>query len=200
MPIKKILKFFFGGSKETATPVAADALDLTSVRVGDALVVTGLDLDYEGAFLLVTNLHRYEAHGPEWWEAIAADRTRRLRVEWWPQGDELKVVASTDFAPVGLEAVGITEDDLNRLDVEHSIDNRLTAANKVWHYRNSHEAFFHRDQAEDGLGFWMWDFEDDDGAEVMAVTKFEGAPFEVHFATVIDADDVEVWPGAKHNS
>ena len=194
MTLKKIGKFFFGGSKEQAKPAIAEVVDLTTVKVGDALVVSGIDLDYEGQFLLVTNLHRYDANGPVWWEAIASDRTRRLRVEWWSQGDDLKVVASTDFAPVGLEALGITEADLEKLDVEHSIDNRLHAGGKTWLYRNSYEAFFHRDAAEDGLGFWMWDFEDENGGEVMAVTKFEGAPFEVHFATVMDADDIEVWP------
>lgn len=171
---------------------------LDSLCVGDLLVVQGFESDLDDAMLEVTNIHSYTANGQTWWEAVASDRTRQLRVEWWGEGEDLDVAASREFTPVGLDAVGITEEDLVKLDEENSLDNRLTALGRLWHYRNSYEATFHRDRREQGVSFWMWDLVADDGTEVMAVSKFENAPFEVHFATVIDPDTIEVYPGEAH--
>ena len=173
---------------------------LEDLRVGDVIAVPECGPEYASALLEVRNIHRYTGNGGEWREAVAADRDRRVRLEWTGSGEELEAAASTDFEAVGLEAVGITEADLEQLDDERSLENRLRAGGRSWRYRNSHEAFYHKDGKEPGVGFYLWDLLAEDGTETMSVAKFENTPFQVHFATVIDPETVDIYPGAAHDA
>ena len=196
-----LLARMFGRKKPgRASATVAENSGIESVMAGDVLAVRGVALAYDDTLLIVEHRHRYVGNNQEWWELVATDRDRRMRLEWWGQGADRQITASTDFDPVGLDALGLTEDHLVELDEEHSLDNAIQVRGRLWHYRNSHEAFFHRDNAALGEGFYMWDLISDDGLVVMAVAKFEGSPFEVHFARVISPDDVEVYPGHGHDT
>ena len=183
-------------TSEAATP---ERYTINDLRVGDVIVLLDYAPEYDTAMLEVRHIHRYTGNSSEWWEAVAVDRDHRVRIEWSGAGEELEAAASTEFEPLGLEAMGITEADLEQLDDEHSLENRLRAGGRSWRYRNSHEAFYHKDGAAIGVGFYLWDLLAEDGTEVMAVTKFENTPFQVHVSTVIDPEAVDIYPGAAHD-
>ena len=189
-------KFFRRDRPQVENPV--EVLDLNTLCVGDLVRVQGFHPDMDDAMLEVTNIHSYTANDQTWWEAMVSDRGHRLRLEWSGEGDDIQVAASDDFDPVGLDGAGITEADLLQLDDEKSLDNRLFAFDRHWHYRNSHETRYHQDRAGEGVGFWMWDLVAADGDEIMAVVKFENAPFEVHRSWLMDPDAIEIYPGEGH--
>ena len=182
--------------------VTADRLvvdnSIRAAQVGDVVVVQGLHLDYDDAYLVVEQVNRYAGSGIEWRELVAADAQRRLWLEWSGDGGNLFVTAATERRPAGLDAIGLTEDDLIALDEEHSIDNGVVIAERRYAYRNSFEAFYYPgDRSGEGEGFYMWEFLADDGQDLLAITKFEGLPFEAHFSEIIDPDNVLVYPGQR---
>ena len=79
---------------------------------------------------VVEQVHRYAGSGIEWRELVASDTRRRVWLEWSGDGGNLFVTATTERRPVGLDAIGLTEDDLIALDEAHSIDNG------VWSLKN----------------------------------------------------------------
>ena len=144
---------------------------IRAAHVGDVVVVQGLSLDLDDAYLVIEQVHRYAGNGFEWREVVAADARRQVR---------------------------LTEDDLIKLDEAHSIDNGVVIEERRYAYRNSFEAFHYpNDQDEEGEGFYVWEFVADDGRDVLAITKFEGIPFEAHFSEIIDPDNVLVYPGQR---
>ena len=180
-----------------ADRLAADN-SIRAARVGDVVVVQGLSLDLDDAYLVIEQVHRYSGSGFEWREVVATDARRQVRLECSGEGGDLFVTASTNRRPVGLDAIGLTEDDLIRLDEAHSIDNGVVIADRRYAYRNSFEAFHYpSDQEEQGEGFYVWEFVADDGRDVLAITKFEGIPFEAHFSEIINPDNVLVYPGQR---
>lgn len=171
---------------------------IRAARVGDVVVVRGLRLDYDDAYLVVEHVHRYAGSGIEWREIVAADAHRQVWLEWSTDHDGIFVTAAASRQPVGLDTIGLTEADLITLDEEHSIDNGVVIAGRRYSYRNSCEVFYYPDQrAGRGEGFYLWDFMADDGGQTLAITKFEGTPFEAHFSDVINPDDVLLYPGER---
>ena len=177
---------------------------IRAAHVGDVVVVQGLSLELDEAYLVIEQIHRYAGNGFQWREVVAADARRQIRLECSGEGDDLFVTASAGRWPVGLDAIGLTEGDLIRLDEEHSIDNGVVIEARRYAYRNSFEAFYYPDGPdgpdgpdEAGEGFYVWEFVADDGRDVLAITKFEGIPFEAHFSEIIDPDNVLVYPGQR---
>ncbi len=171
---------------------------IRAAQVGDVVVVQGLSLDLDEAYLVIEQVHHYAGNGLEWREIVATDARRQVRLECSGEGRDLFVTASTDRRAVGLEAIGLTEDDLITLDEAHSIDNGVVIEERRYAYRNSFEAFHYpNDQGEEGEGFYVWEFVADDGHDMLAITKFEGIPFEAHFSEIIDPDNVLVYPGQR---
>ncbi len=172
---------------------------IRAARAGDVVVVQGLHLDYDDAYLVVEHVHRYAGVGNsiEWREVVAADAGRRVWLEWSVDREGLFVTAATDRRPVGLETIGLTEADLVALDEEHSINNGVIIAGQRYSYRNSFEAFYHQDGQFDGEGFYIWDFMADHEQQTLAITKFEGTPFEAYFSDVISPDNVLLYPGER---
>ena len=179
-----------------AGPGPADT-SIRAARVGDVVVVRNLDLDYDDAYLVIERVHRYAGNGMEWREAVASDGHRQLWLEWSEDREGLFVTVATHRRPAGLEAIGLTEDDLATLDREHSIDNGVISDGRRYSYRNSFEAFYHRDGQARGEGFYLWDFIADDGQQTLAITKFEGTPYEAYFSDVIAPEDVLLYPGER---
>ena len=182
-----------------ADRLAADN-SIRAAQAGDVVVVQGLSLDYDDAYLVVEHVSRYAGNGNgiEWRELVAADARRRVWLEWSGDGDDLFVTVATERRPVGLDAIGLTEDDLTALDEEHSIDNGVVIEERRYSYRNSFEAFYYPgDRSGEGEGFYMWEFLANDGRDMLAITKFEGLPFEAHFSEIIDPDNVLLYPGER---
>lgn len=180
-----------------ADRVAADN-SIQAARVGDVVVVQGLSLDLDEAYLVIEQVHRYAGNGFEWREVVATDARRQVRLECSGEGGDFFLTASANRRPVGLDAIGLTEDALIELDKAHSIDNGVVIEERRYAYRNSFEAFHYPNhEDEEGEGFYVWEFVADDGRDMLAITKFAGIPFEAHFSEIIDPDNVLVYPGQR---
>ena len=196
-PLGRLLGRLAGRGHNRPPSLAVDN-SISSAQAGDVVVVQGLSLDLDDAYLVVEHVSRYAGSGIEWRELAAADASRRVWLEWSGDGDELFVTAATERRPVGLDTIGLTEDDLIALDEAHSIDNGVVIEARRYSYRNSFEAFYYQsDRAAEGEGFYIWEFLADDGRDMLAITKFEGLPFEAHFSEIIDPDNVALYPGER---
>ncbi len=193
-----MLRSLFGRGKRR--PQAAGQRVVSSIRdarVGDVVTIQGFALEYDDCYFVVENVHRYGG-GMVWFEVVAADASNRIWLEWSDDGPDLFVTATDDRRPVGLETIGITEPELMEMDQQHSIDRFIVVEGQRYYYRNSFEAFYFRDnRAGEGEGFYMWDFLSEDESTCLAITKFEGAPFEAHFSSVIPAESIQLYPGER---
>ena len=194
-----MLRSLFGRGKKKQEPTSA-RLECTirDARVGDVVVVKGFALEYEDCYFVVENVHRYGGSGIAWYELVVADAENRLWLEWSEDGAGLFVTATDNRRPVGLESIGLTESRLLDMEESRSIDRSVEADGLKYFYRNSFEAFYFQDnRPTDGEGFYLWEFLSDDESKVLSIAKFEGVPFEVHFAEIIPSENVLLYPGDR---
>ena len=178
-----MFKSLFGRRKKKRPVDRADAT-IRSAGVGDVVVITGFSPTYEDAYFLIEGVHRYESPFGVWQELTGVDGDRRVAIEWSDE-DGLSISVTEQAAPTGLAAVGLTDDDLVRLDQEQSIDNFITYEDQKYLYRNSYEVYYFKDNRGEGEGFYMWEFVGEDRGKVVSVVKWEGMPFEVYFPVVV---------------
>ena len=194
-----MLRSLFGrGRKRPTTPSPRVETSLRDARVGDVLVIQGLALEYDDCYFIVENVHRYGGNRITWYELVVADAESRIWLEWSEDGNDLFITATDDRRPVGLESLGLSEDELLSMDERRSIDRSITVDGLRYIYRNSFEAFYFRDnRPTDGEGFYMWEFLSEDESRTLAVTKFEGVPFEAHFSEIVLPENVHLYPGER---
>ena len=194
-----MLRSLFGRGKKRPAPGNLPPGDtIRDARVGDVVTIQGLALEYDDAYFVVENVHRYGGNRIIWFELVVADADRRIWLEWSDDGTELFVTASDDRRPVGLEAIALTEEDLIALDEQKSIENSVTIDGQRFIYRNSFEAFYFRDnRPTDGEGFYLWEFLSEDEQRTLGITKFEGMPYEAHFSEIIPPENVALYPGER---
>ena len=167
-----------------------------AAMVGDVVTIAGLGLEYEDCYFFIERRHRYTTGPDSWYELECADGETRVWVEW-TDGYDLSVSATGNPDPIGLDGIGLTEDDLIQLDEQHSIDNFINVDGQEYRYRNSAEVFFYRDCSGPGEPFYHWDFLSDDGLRILSITKWEGRPFEVVFSEVLSSDSVTLYQGER---
>ncbi len=193
-----MFKSLFGKKKRPA-PTAQNLAVNDSIRdakVGDVFLIQGLSLEYDDVYFFIEDVDRYESPSGAWYEVVGSDGDKKVWIEWSP-GDELFVTATDNRRPVGLSSIDLTEEELVRLDEEHSIDNYIMADNQRYYYRNSSEALYFKDNRGQGEGFYLWDFISEDELRVLAITKWEGVPFESFFSEVIPPDNVTLYKGEQ---
>ena len=158
-----MLRSLFGRGKKRREPVGPPVDEsIRAARVGDVMTFSGLSLEHDERLFYVERIHRYSSAADTWYEMLCADGDERLWLDW-TDGRELSVTITPDTGPSGLNATGLTEDDLIQLDEEHSIDNYVTIDKSNFYYRNSAEILFFRDNRGSGDGFYQWDFLSEDG-------------------------------------
>ncbi len=186
-----MFKSLFGRKKPR--PSDAPAVEtIRDARVGDVFTVTGLELEYEDSYFIIEKLNRYANEHSEWYELLGVDGEVRLWLSYSGGGD-LFVTATPDDRAMGLSQIGVTEDDLVRMDNEHAIGNSVSIDGERFHYKNSGEVFFFEDNREEGHGHYLWEFESDDGIRVLSIDKWEGRPFHAYLSDVVPADNVAVY-------
>ncbi len=197
-----MLRSLFGGRKRKPNSTAA-SVDTTirEARVGDVVVIHGLALEYDDCYFIIERLHRYGGNGMTWYELEIADAEYRIWLEWSYDRAGLFITATDDRRPVSLEAVGLTEDDLNQFEDLRSIDQGVEIDGLWYVYRNSFEAFYFQDnRPTNGEGFYMWEFLSEDDRRVLAIIKYTGEPYYVHFSEIIPPENVQVYPGERPDS
>ncbi len=194
-----MLRSLFGrGKKRPAPRNSPPENTIRDSRVGDVVVIQGLALEYDNAYFVVENVHRYGGNGVIWHELVVADADRRVWLEWSDDGTELFITGTDNRRPVAPETIGLTEEILMALDEQHSIDRSVDIDGQRFFYRNSFEAFYFRDnRPTDGEGFYLWEFLSEDERRTLGVTKFEGMPFEAHFSEIIPPENITLYPGER---
>ena len=195
-----MLRSLFGRGRKKREPVGPPVDEsIRAARVGDVVTISGYSVEHDERLFYVERIHRYSSPSDTWHELLCADGDERLWLDW-TDGRELLLTVTPDTGPSGLTATGLTEDDLIQLDEEHSIDNYVTIEGDNYHYRNSAEVLFFRDNRGPGDAFYQWDFIKEEGDMTLTISKWEGRPFEVVFSEVIDPESVTLYLGERRNN
>ena len=180
------------GKKKPKRDAAPTIETIRDARVGDVFTVTGLELEFEDSYFIIENLNRYASQQSEWYELLGVDGDARLWLTYSGGGD-MYVTATVEDRAMGLSQIGVTEDDLVRMDNEHAIDNSVSLDSDVFHYKNSGEVFFFEDNRGEGQGHYLWEFESEDGSRVLSIDKWEGRPFHAYVSDVVPAENIAVY-------
>ena len=190
-----MLGSLFGGKKKRR-PSSSESSRLGesigSARVGDVVVISGFSPALEDAYVLTEKINRYESPIGKWYDLVGSDGDRPIAIEWSNDGD-LTIFVSTQESPMALATVGLTDDELVRMDKEHSLDNALEYEGERYFYGNSYEVFRFEDDRDEGEGFYLWEFFTAGRGKTIAVVKWEGMPFEVYASEALSSDLVNVF-------
>ena len=182
----------FGRKKRKPAADAAVSDSIEDAAAGDVFTVTGHAVEYEDAYFIVEKVNRYRSAAGSWREALGVDSESRLWVSWAEDAGVLYVTVSPDVRPVGLSTIGLTDQDMIRLDDEQSIDNYVIVDGTSYYYRFSAEATLFEGNGS-GQEFYMWDLVSEDDTRVLTIDKWEGLPFHARFSDVISPDNVTLY-------
>ncbi len=188
-----MLGSLFGRKKRKSTSVASLLESVKDATVGDVFTVLGYDIEYDDGYYLIETKHRYSTRYSQWYELVAGDAERKLWVYWSSDGGDLFISVTKNNEPIGLDTLGLTHDDLQMVDEQHSLDNYFTYDGREFYYLNSGEAFFFQDNRGDGVGYYTWDLISSDEHTVLSIDKFEGRPYECYFSDVVSSDSITVY-------
>ena len=190
-----MFRSLFGGEKgRRPSSSGSSKVDdsIRSARIGDVVVISGFSLALEDAYVVTEKINRYESSYGKWYDLVGSDGDRPIAIEWSDDGG-LTMFVTTQEAPMALSAVGLTNDDLVRIDEEQSLDNSLEYEGERYSFSNSYEVFRFEDDRDEGEGFYLWEFFTAGRGKTIAVVKWEGMPFEVYASEALSPDLVSVF-------
>ena len=94
---------------------------------------------------------------------------------------------------MGLPVVGLTHDQLVKMDEEQSLENHIEYDGERYAYSNSYEVIRFEDGGQQGEGFYLWEFFTEGRQKTIAVVKWEDMPFEVYASEAVASDRVSVF-------
>jgi hypothetical protein len=186
------------------TPPAAPAappedlanLKVTDARVGDALSIAGAgdrmtDLDFT-----VERGTRYEAGSRNWVELTGPYQERRVALHVGTNRDEeVEVYLHSKPGRITLEDLGLSEDDLAQIDERQNPADNFEYDSTMWQYELSREVRGWRDNQQQPVAFYYWEFRTQDGRRLMGLRKSEGEPFSATEYVAVSPADVTVYRG-----
>jgi hypothetical protein len=179
----------------TAGPPPLDLANLTvaDARPGDAISISGAGDEMSDLDFTADRLTHIEAGARRWSEIAGPYRERRvtLRVSG---DDQTEVALDSGGSKPTLEDLGVSEDDLAQMDERQNTADNFGFDNANWFYRLSREARSWRDGSQP-VGFYYWEFHEENGKRLLEVRKAEGEPFAVAMYTGIPAADVTIYRG-----
>ena len=165
---------------------------IRSVGVGDVVVISGFSPTLEDAYVVTEKVNHYESPFGKWYDLVGSDGDRRMTIEW-SDDDGLSIFVSMQEAPMGLSGIGLTENELVRMDQEQSIDSYIDYENERYFYSNSYEVFRFENGGDEGEGFYLWEFFTRKRQKTISMVKWEGMPFEVYASEALSPDLVSVY-------
>jgi hypothetical protein len=185
--------------KHAPAPTAQPVEDLANLkpseaRVGDALSVSGAGDDMTDLDFIVERSTWFQSASKRWLELSGPYKTRRvaLRVDF---GDDLETSVQIDPRKLTIEDLGLPEDDLAQMDERQNTADSFEFDGKLWLYVLSRETQMTRSDQPQPVGFYYWEFRQQDGAGRLAVRKIQGDPFAVTLYTGVPLGDVSVYRG-----
>lgn len=180
-----------GGADEPVGPDLAN-LSPTEARKGDLVSLSGASDDFEDIEFNVDRKNRYESGDDEWYEVGGSWQGRQVFLEMY-EDDELELSFNFADAGVTLSELGLTEDDLVRMDESQSRSEGFEWNGQRYSYAGSGEIGYFKDGRGEGEGFYAWEFQAADGATGITVEKWEGEPFEAVPSKRLSVGEVKVW-------
>lgn len=168
-------------------------LSVAAAAVGDNISIRGAGDDYADLDFTVDRKNRYDS-GHEWFELSGRYNGRRIYVEV-SEDDELEVTVDLGRVEIALGDLGLSEDDLIRMDETQDQSESFDYDGSTWRYKSSREIGYFKDDGAEREGYYSWDFQEQDGERILSVEKWEGEPFDVCLARRVNPDDVQVFPG-----
>ena len=189
-----MFRSLFGGKKGRRPSSSESSRDesIRSARIGDVVVISGFSPTLEDAYVVTEKINRYESSFGKWYDLVGSDGDRPIAIEWSDDGGLTMFVTSQESA-MALSAVGLTDDELVRMDEDHSLDNFLEYEGERYLYSNSYEVYRFEDDRDKGEGFYLWEFFTAGREKTIAVVKWEGMPFEVYASEALSPDLVSVF-------
>jgi len=186
--------------KTQAKPEAIPQADLANLkpneaRTGDVISVSGAGDEMTDLDFTVDRTTWFQAGWRNWTELSGPYRERRaaLRVA---SEEQLEVAVQNDPRKLTIETLGITEDDMAQMDERQNTADSFEFDGKIWFYRLSREGVAKReDQPQQPVGFYYWEFREENGPGLLALRKLEGEPFAVTLYRGVPAADVTVYRG-----
>ncbi|MFC1587848.1 hypothetical protein ACFL54_06030 [Planctomycetota bacterium] len=167
---------------------AATARGIQDVGLEDTLLIRSLD---QGSLrVTIDRMDRYEADGEQWFELSGICNGERVFVEWYE--DEGLVILLDTGKDLDIEDLGLTEDDLVRMDDDPSPEERFYHAGYHWNFAESGEELYFENSLGEGEGYYCWSFWSEDGNRQISIDKFEDEPFEVSLSQRVAPGDLDV--------
>jgi hypothetical protein len=196
-----LMKLFERPKSPPAGPGGAPVEDLANLkpqdaRVGDVISISGAgdnmtDLDFTS-----DRCYWFQAGSRRWFDLAGPYRERRvaLRVEL---GDEVAVAVANDPRKPTLEDLGVSESDLAEIDQRQNTADSFEFDNRIWLYVLSREAQLTRSDQPQPMGFYCWEFREQEGNGIIVIRKEANEPFTVTRYAGIPAGDVTIYRGAR---
>jgi hypothetical protein len=175
----------------TAPPDLAN-LKVADARAGDVISISGAGDSMTDLDFTADRLTHFEAGSRQWFELSGPYKERRVTLRVMSD-EEVEASLHSDPRTVTLEDLGVSEDDLAQMDERQNTADSFEFDKKVWLYRMSREAHSWRDDGQPRLGFYYWEFQEENGKGLLSVRKSEGEPFAVTLYAGIPADNVTVY-------
>jgi len=182
-------------------PTAAPVEDLanlkpTQARAGDVISIAGAgdnmtDLDFNS-----DRCTWFQAGTHNWFELSGPYRERRVAMRVDANADQA-VSISTEARQPTLEDLGLSEEDLAQMDERQNTGDTFDFDGKVWMYRLSREVQSTRSDQPQPVGFYCWEYREQNGAGLIGIRKEQAEPFAVTRYKGIPADDVTIYRGTK---
>lgn len=168
------------------------SLGIVDARHGDTVSVVGRGDEFDDLDFVVDRRNRYQGGSSTWYEVSGRYRGRRVYIEWYDD-DELEVVGTLRDCDLTLADLGLTEQDLIRMDESQSRSEGFEHDGARFRYEDSGEIGYFRDGQGEGEGYYNWDFVEEGGDRLVFIEKWEDDPFEVGIATRIPPGDIRVF-------
>jgi hypothetical protein len=167
---------------------------IKEAEVGDYLTISGLSplsQDYKDLVFQIERKNRYESEGDSWYELMGKVGDRTFWIEW-EEDDEILISGTQMDKPMKVSDIGVSEEELARMDDEESDNNHVTYKGKKFYFDESSEVTYFKDNKNKGEDFYLWDFSSEDEEEIISVEKWEGEPFQVFLSFTIKTDHITV--------
>ena len=180
----------------TGTTVQAPVPDLSNMtiedaRTGDTISIEARGDEFEDLDFTVDRRNKYQSRST-WYEVTGLYRGRRVYVEFY-NDDELEVYATLQSCDLTLADLGLTEEDLIRMDENQSRSEGFEFEGASFRYEDSCEIGYFQDSRGEGEGYYNWDFVEKDGDRLIFIEKWEDEPFEVGISVRVPPRDITVY-------